>query len=122
MKHTQGKVKKDGDLNVVLVKEGYSLTGCSAMPHEERKANADRAHDIWNAANGMTDEEAVRYLEHGAEMENQIGVLLDNLTYVRDAYAVAVNKGRIPYSEAAFILDLTIEILKKRRIDRGDQS
>jgi hypothetical protein len=35
---------------------------------EEANANAEKAEALWNAADGMTTEEAVRYLEYGREM------------------------------------------------------
>ena len=38
----------------------------------EREANIKRTISLLNAANGMTTEEAVRYLEYGREMEQAI--------------------------------------------------
>lgn len=37
-----------------------------------RKANADRLAALWNAANDMTNKQAVAYLEHGAEMVEEL--------------------------------------------------
>jgi hypothetical protein len=41
---------------------GMLLTG------DERSDNSKRIIALWNAADGMTNEDAVRYLEHGKEM------------------------------------------------------
>ena len=69
--HTKGKVRAEG-MNILLEKEGYTLTNCSSMDNEERKANTQRIASLWNAADGMTTEEAVKYITHGREMVGMI--------------------------------------------------
>jgi hypothetical protein len=44
------------------------------------EANQHRIVALWNAADGMTTEEAVRYLEHGPEMVEIIRRLHDKQT------------------------------------------
>jgi hypothetical protein len=80
MKHTQGEV--DGRKNVSSI-DIWEIPGpnCIArifdLPDSTiRDGNATRFVTLWNAANGMTTEEAVRYLKHGREMES----------FIRNAY------------------------------------
>ena len=42
----------------------------------DAKANANHIEALWNAADGMTTEQAVAYLEHGAEMERFLTIAL----------------------------------------------
>jgi hypothetical protein len=55
MEHTDMKMKEDGS----------QVTHFADGPY-----NAIRIASLWNAADGMTTEEAVRYLEHGPEMRS----------------------------------------------------
>jgi hypothetical protein len=47
------------------------------------KYDADRIASLWNAADGMTTEEAVRYLEHGPEMVEAVRA---NITLCRTKF------------------------------------
>jgi hypothetical protein len=83
--HTQGEVEiytmKDESgyaFNVFGFNGKKQIAGMVAMescahedflPKEERAENAKRFRALWNTSNDMTTEEAVRYLEHGPEME-----------------------------------------------------
>jgi hypothetical protein len=85
MKHTEGKIIQ-GYSTILERRELISEHGSTIFygPHmdagEECKANFDRSEALWNAAKGMTTEEAVarlnyqpsseviRYIEHGREM------------------------------------------------------
>jgi hypothetical protein len=70
MKHTEGKIKRKD--TTFINKNGHIMfSGWSSqtMSCEEHDANMDRGEALWNAADGMTTEEAVRYLEHGPKME-----------------------------------------------------
>jgi len=46
---------------------------------DERTANKKRGAALWNAADGMTTEEAVRYLTHGPEMVEFIKFMVDRI-------------------------------------------
>jgi hypothetical protein len=80
MKHTQGKIQtgyyggiKDGVVAVVRDEQTkrklFSIFLDTFTGLDEAHANAERLELVWNAADGMTTEQAVRYIEHGAEME-----------------------------------------------------
>ena len=77
MKHTQGEMKAGGvkgnTIKIgkqVIAKIGPTLNyGANAgKPIEESKHNAERIEALWNAANDMTTEEAMKYITHGREM------------------------------------------------------
>jgi hypothetical protein len=72
MEHTKGKVTTDVlSHRVQIFGEVNSNPYCVAEVQRGTRydiPNADRIASLWNAANGMTTEEAVRYLEHGREM------------------------------------------------------
>ena len=78
MKHTEGKIQtgfysgiKDGVTAImrhVSTKRKLFLAYIDTFTAlEEAQANAERLELIWNAADGTTNEQAVRYLEHGAQ-------------------------------------------------------
>jgi hypothetical protein len=98
MEHTQGKVKHGTGLAATggtasvhapfgkgwpytQIMQGYETIailpaqdknrtpGCNAEPDMvTTDKNARRFETLWNAADGMSNEDAVKYLEHGAEM------------------------------------------------------
>ena len=82
MKHTQGKMKQGGhadasmsyisiDSKVVLMFSNSLHLGDERLGSDEVTeilANVERVIALWNAANGMPTEEAVKYIEHGREM------------------------------------------------------
>ena len=85
MKHTESETMEDSlQMENTLVprlafkEEDHSNKGhiLAEFYGPDRLANKERTKLIWNASNGMTTEEAVRYLEHGKEMES---VLRDTL-------------------------------------------
>jgi hypothetical protein len=55
MTHTNVELDDIYDLNKILGDSNW-------------EGNMNRIYALWNAANGMTTEEAVRYIEHGREM------------------------------------------------------
>lgn len=72
MKHTQGKQGQrahsyPSGTGCIEIAVGHK-TIIRIWDHPEAEANAERVFDFWNATDGMTTEEAVRYLEHGREM------------------------------------------------------
>jgi hypothetical protein len=57
-----------------------------AFTRKEARANADRIASLWNAADDMTTDDAVRYLEHGREMVELLGraIKTTNAKYLRE--------------------------------------
>lgn len=68
MKHTQEKIEIDN---------GYKLAWL--LTNDRWEENRERISALWNAADGMTTEEAVRYLEHGREIEAMLWDIYDDL-------------------------------------------
>jgi hypothetical protein len=69
MKHTQGKVQQNGQNGIHM---GPTCIALTYGNDPNRKDNAEHIAALWNAADGMTTEEAVKYIEHGREMERFI--------------------------------------------------
>lgn len=69
MKHTQGLADKVG---TSIVRFGDAFKFSVDIATCEKEEDAKRMYSLWNASNGMTTEQAVRYLEHGAEMEQEL--------------------------------------------------
>jgi hypothetical protein len=72
---------------LVPAQDSNKTPGRSAEPVKDSdKANAEHIEALWNAADGMTTEEAVKYLEHGRQM---VQMLVDykessNSVYITD--------------------------------------
>jgi hypothetical protein len=79
MKHAQGRIAMHTGTDGAVL---YNADGTIAdIPIDliEWEGNAIHMKAIWNAAEGMTTEQAVRYLEHGAEMVKTMETLMNTL-------------------------------------------
>jgi hypothetical protein len=78
MKHSEGKVSISSSALVVsedlkIIANCLSIMeGLSILDMEIIEANAERIASLWNAAEGMSNEEALKYIKHGKEMEEVI--------------------------------------------------
>ena len=69
MKHTQGKLEAlQIDGNIAIWIEGDAVRILEGEWSQEKAKIVLRITALWNAAHGMTTEEAVKFLENGREM------------------------------------------------------
>jgi hypothetical protein len=84
MKHTEGIVYLDIDETYVMMAVDFKqavIADCEKskiIPREEQIANAKRIHVLWNAADGMSNEEAVKALENYEEMKEILQDIRDD--------------------------------------------
>ena len=102
MKHTQGKVQVSSSTMLVnedrmLIANTFSMQGLGDIQPDilESQANANRIAAIWNAANGMPTEEAVKYIEHGREMVHHLSQALMIIKHANKTEYTGVEIGLI---------------------------
>jgi hypothetical protein len=84
-KHTQGKVhiRSTFAQHPVLYIDGPEESIAKTTPlvygNGTREANAERIAALWNAADGMPTEEAVKYIEHGPKWDKMIEDIIDTI-------------------------------------------
>ena len=113
--HTQGKVEPVHGAVMIRSLNPSSdvdiLVKCGEEMHSpETFANRDRIAALWNAADGMTTEEAVRLLENGREMKRLLGLHCDTC---QDSW---MDDGRKPPCDMC----TTRELLTKMEVHDGN--
>ena len=84
MKHTKGEMITRSLSNEIVgifepdnpkKNKGWAIAECQGP---DKHANAERMVSLWNAADGLTTEQAVAYLKHGAEMAETLRYWANN--------------------------------------------
>jgi hypothetical protein len=98
MKHSEGKVTVDD----LLIKSGYNvIADCGTEEVSDKTyANAERLAALWNAAEGIPTEMAVRYLHAAADapkLLDRVKVLEDREARMLEAFKTMTTLARIKY-------------------------